>query len=112
MDKGDVVGIEYVIDMLGVRVETARKLFRDNKIPGAFRIGKSWLIHKPTFDQRIQTQIEDSRQRRQSTKPPPVPEVGSVSSEVTLPMSAKYAALLGPRVMKLRAARLRAARGE
>ena len=105
MDKGDVVGIEYVIDMLGVRVETARKLFRDNKIPGAFRIGKSWLIHKPTFDLHIQKQIEDSHQRRQSAKPLPAAEVSSVSSVVNLRLEPKFAALLGPKTLKKLASR-------
>ena len=99
MQASDVVGIEYVCEILAVKVESARKLCRTNQVPGAFRVEKSWRIHKPTFDQHIKNKIESSLEKH-AHKHAPVVELASVETGVKLPIEARYAALLGPKFMK------------
>lgn len=44
------ITIHQLSKITGLNVATLRRLARDNNLPGAYRIGRIWLISKEIFD--------------------------------------------------------------
>lgn len=52
MDTGqnfDLLTVAQLSEAIGVAEKTLYASLREGKLPGSQRIGRRWLIHKPTF---------------------------------------------------------------
>ena len=92
----NVVELGYVVETLRITSTTARRLCRSRVIHGSFRVGKKWLIHKPTFDDWIERQCQKS----QSSQSSDAPEAVSGNSVGATPMGLRFESLLKPKILK------------
>lgn len=69
----EILTVEQVADLLKCDTTTAAERIKSGELPGV-KFGRSWIIPKPAFDQRInELAVEQAEARRKAT-PEPTPE--------------------------------------
>lgn len=82
---------QEVSELLSISVRTIQRNARDNKIPGAFRMGKLWRFRKGD----ILAEIELKCQKQQKKTSPYISEPDPLSGIVSSRLARKIASITG-----------------